>query len=157
MRERVLAIVTILARYFLEERDVGAESDLVEELIASGFDSDEIDAAFSWMQGFATSSDLPEVKPVLLDVPTVRIFTADETRLLTAEARGFLVRLRSLGLLDDESQEEVIDRAFQLGEDEVSLKEIKMMTSLTLFARSNDGWRREVDALLGDDWSRMIH
>jgi len=157
LRERVLAIVTILARYFLEERDVGTETDLVEELIASGFDSDEIDAAFSWMQGFATSSDLPETRPTLNDVPTVRIFTADENRLLTAEARGFLVRLRSLGLLNDESQEEVIDRAFQLGEDEVSLKEIKMMTSLTLFARANDDWRREVDALLGDDWSRMIH
>jgi len=157
LKERVLAIVTILARYFLEERDVGSETDLVEELIASGFDSDEIDAAFSWMQGFATSSDLPEIKPALHDVPTMRVFTADENRLLTSEARGFLVRLRSLGILNDESQEEVIDRAFQLGEDEVSLHEIKMMTSLTLFARSNEDWRREVDALMGDDWSRVIH
>jgi len=157
LRERVLAIVTILARYFLEERDVGSETDLVEELIASGFDSDEIDAAFSWMQGFSASSDLPESRPALHDVPTMRVFTPDENRLLTSEARGFLIRLRSLGILNDESQEEVIDRAFQLGEDEVSLHEIKMMTSLTLFARSNEDWRREVNALMGDDWSQVIH
>jgi len=157
LRERVLAIVTILARYFLEERDFGTESELVEELLASGFDSDEIDAAFDWMQGFSASTDLPPALPSLIDTPTVRIFTDDENRLLSADARGFLVRLRSLGILDDDSQEEVIDRAFQLGEDEVTLKEIKVMTSLTLFARSNEDWRREVDTLMGEDWSRLTH
>lgn len=157
MRERVLAIVTILARYFLEERDFGTESDLVEELLASGFDSDEIDAAFSWMQKLSVTSDLPLPEVALRAVPTMRVFAADELRLLTTEARGFLVRLRSLGILDDTSQEEIIERAFQLGEDEVSLKEIKVMTSLTLFARANEDWRQAVDALMGDDWSRMFH
>ncbi len=157
MRERVLAIVTILARYFLEERDFGAESELVEELLASGFDSDEIDAAFSWMQRLSATSDLPVPAATLRSVPTMRIFSADELRLLTTEARGFLVHLRSLGILDDTSQEEIIERAFQIGEDEVSLKELKVMTSLVLFARANEDWRQAVDALMGDDWSRMFH
>ena len=112
MRERVLAIVTILARYFLEDRDFMSEIELVEELLSVGFEADEIDAAFSWMQGLSTAANDrdEEFQPTV----TQRIFSSEEVRLLTSDARGFLIRLRSLGLLDDILQEEIIDRAFQL-------------------------------------------
>jgi len=155
VRERVLAIVTILARYFLEDRDFLSETELVEELLSVGFEADEIDAAFSWMQGLSSAAkDSPEsFQPTV----TQRIFTAEECRVLSQEARGFLVRLRSLGLIDDIAQEEVIDRAFQFGEETVTIKEIKVITALTLFARSNEDWRREVDCLLADDWARIFN
>jgi Smg protein len=77
--------------------------------------------------------------------------------MLTQDARGFLIRLRSMGLLDNLTQEEVIDRAFQLGEETVSIKEVKVITALTLFARTNEDWRREVDCLLAEDWSRLFN
>ena len=155
MRERVLAIVTILARYFLEDRDFLSETELVEELLSVGFEADEIDAAFSWMNGLSTTAS--DQESAFRQTTTQRIFSADEERLLTSEARGFLIRTRSLGLLDDLLQEEVIDRAFQLGEETVSIKEIKVITALTLFARTNEDWRREVDCLLAEDWSRLFH
>lgn len=155
MRERVLAIVTILARYFLEDRDFLSETELVEELLSVGFDADEIDAAFSWMQGLTSAAN--DGNNAFQPTLTQRIFTAEECRVLSQEARGFLVRLRSLGLLDDITQEEVIDRAFQFGEETVSIKEIKVITALTLFARSNEDWRREVDCLLAEDWSRLFN
>lgn len=155
MRERVLAIVTILARYFLEDRDFMSETELVEELLSVGFEADEIDAAFSWMQGLSTAADDQESS--FRPTTTQRIFSSEETRLLTPEARGFLIRLRNLGLLDDLSQEEIIDRAFQIGEETISIKEIKVITALTLFARTNEDWRREVDCLLAEDWSRLFH
>jgi len=155
VRERVLAIVTILARYFLEDRDFMSETELVEELLSVGFEADEIDAAFSWMQGLSTVTNDrdEEFRPTV----TQRIFSSEEIRLLTSDARGFLIRLRSLGLLDDILQEEIIDRAFQLGEETVSTKEIKVITALSLFARTNEDWRREVDCLLAEDWSRLFH
>ena len=155
MRERVLAIVTILARYFLEDRDFMNETELVEELLSVGFEADEIDAAFSWMQGLSTVANGQETafKPST----TQRIFSSEEQQLLTSEARGFLIRLRGLGLLDDITQEEIIDRAFQIGEETVSIKEIKVITALTLFARTNEDWQREIDCLLAEDWSRLFH
>lgn len=156
LRERVLAIVTILARYFLEERNLISDTELVEELLSVGFDEEEIDAAFSWMQGLSPVSDSPTGQKPLVAYAQ-RIFSADEQRLLSNEARSFLIRLRTLGILDDEAQEEVIERAFQMEEDEISLKEIKVMTALSLFARSNEDWRREVDCLLGDNWGRMFN
>ena len=155
MRERVLAIVTILARYFLEDRDFLSETELVEELLSVGFEADEIDAAFSWMQGLTSAAN--ESDDNFQPTMTQRIFSAEECRMLTQEARGFLIRLRSMGLLDNLTQEEVIDRAFQLGEETVSIKEVKVITALTLFARTNEDWRREVDCLLAEDWSRLFN
>lgn len=155
MRERVLTIVGIIAQYVMDEREDFTETDIVEELLAEGFAAEEIDAAFSWVESLSLH---PSKKTGLgLAAPTWRIFTPEENRALSAEARGFLVRLRSLGILDNESQEEIIERALQTDEGELSLRDIKTLTALTLFARSQDTWRQEVDCILGDDLGRLFH
>ncbi len=155
MRERVLAIVSLIAQFVMGERDAPSESDIVEELLAVGFDPSEIDAAFSWLQSLA----LQPAEPLreLAEVRSQRVFSRDEIRAISPEGRGLLVRLRMLGILDDEAQEEIIDKALRMADDEVSLKEMKAIAALTLFARSNDDWRREVDCLLQDDWGRLYH
>jgi Smg protein len=155
LRERVLAIVTLIAQYVMEERDPLSESDLVEELLAVGFEAEEIDAAFSWMESLSlqTSSQ----SDLTLTLPPHRVFTHEEIRAISSEGRGFLMRLRILGILDDQTQEEIIDKALQMAEDELTLKEVKTLTALTLFARSHEEWRREVDCFMEDDWSRLYH
>jgi len=156
LRERVLAIVSFIAQYFLDDRDMMTESDLVEELLAVGFEADEIDAAFCWMESQTLAAPLAEA--TLGNPPSShRVFTNEESLALSAEARGFLTRLRSMGLLDAEVQEEVIDKAMQMAEDEVTLKEIKTITVLAMFANSHNEWRREYDCLLEDDWPRLLN
>ena len=155
MRERVLAIVNLIAQYFLEEQDPKSESDLVEELLAIGFDADEIDAAFNWMENH-TLRAMPS-QELAVPVVTHRVFTGEEQRYLTREARGFLVRLRNTGILDEELFEEIVHKSVQFTDEEVSLKEIKTITVLALFARSQHQWRQEFDCLLEDDWSRLLN
>ena len=157
MRERVLAIVSFIAQYFLDDRDMMTESDLVEELLSVGFETEEIDAAFVWMETQALSA--PAGSETSLSAPTLshRVFSTEESRTLSSEARGFLTRLRTMGILDDETQEEVIEKALLMAEDEVSLKEIKTITVLAMFANSQNEWRREFDCLLEDDWQRLLH
>lgn len=157
MRERVLAIVSFIAQYFLDDRDMMTETDLVEELLSVGFEAEEIDAAFSWMESQALSP--PASNETSLTVPAVstRVFSTEERRAISQEGRGFLVRLRSLGILNDDIQEEVIDKALQMAEEEVSLKEIKTITVLAMFANSQNEWRREFDCLLEDDWPRLLN
>jgi Smg protein len=94
-----------------------------------------------------------------LSVPALshRVFSTEENRTLSSEARGFLTRLRTMGILDNETQEEVIEKALLMAEDEVSLKEIKTITVLAMFANSQNEWRREFDCLLEDDWQRLLH
>lgn len=157
MRDRVLAIVSVIAQYVLEARDIPSESDLVVELMEAGYISTEIEAAFGWLEALAHQPPVPSGGAALLSVPSHRIFTADESRALSSEARGFLVRLRSLGILDDATQEEIIDRAIEGTDDEVSLDDLKIITALTVFARHQSEWHREVDCLLDEDWSRLYH
>lgn len=155
MRERVLAIVSIIAQYVMEEQDIMAESDIVEELLAVGFEAEEIDAAFSWMENLSLQS---RTKPAPdLKLPTHRVFTREETRALSPEARGFLVRMRGMGILDDDLQEEIMERILHDPREEIGLDEVKTLTALILFARSHDDWRREVDCILEDDWTRLYH
>jgi len=154
LRERVLAIVSIIAQYVMEESNLLTENELVAELLAVGFEEEEIEAAFRWMETLALQSR--QKSPQLLATATHRVFTADEKRALSTEARGFLIRLRTLGILDDELEEEIIERATQT-EEELSLSELKTLVVLTLFTRSHDEWRREVDCILEDDWSRLYH
>jgi Smg protein len=157
VRERVLAIVSFIAQYFLDDRDLMTESDLVEELLSVGFEAEEIDAAFCWMESQALCPPIGTETTLNPPAANHRVFSSEENRVLSPEARGFLTRLRTMGILDDEIHEEVIDRALQVAEDEVTLKEIKTITVLAMFANSQHEWRREFDCLLEDDWQRLLH
>ena len=157
MRERVLAIVSFIAQYFLDDRDMMTETDLVEELLSVGFEAEEIDAAFSWMESQALSVPSSTETSLAAPATSTRVFTTEEHRALSRDARGFLIRLRTLGILNDDTQEEVIDKAMQMADEEVSLKEIKTITVLAMFANSQNEWRREFDCLLEDDWPRLLN
>ena len=80
-----------------------------------------------------------------------QLSSREECRLIDVEARGFLVRLRSMGLINDEVAEELIDRITSAAEDPVNLQEMKILTALTLMARNNNQWQREIDCLMTDD------
>ena len=155
MRERVLAIVNLITQYFLEDHEPKSESDLVEELLAVGFDVDEIDAAFSWMEEQTLRP--PQADGLGTPLLSHRVFSPEEQRLLSGDARGFLVRLRNLGILDEELFEEIIHKSVEMSDEEVPLREIKTIAVFALFARSQHQWRHEFDCLLEDDWSRLLN
>ena len=159
MRERVLAIVNLIAKYVLGADDAPInEQELVAELMSVGFEAEEINDAFSWMETVALQ--LPGEKLAAatpMEPPTYRIFSDEERQALTLEARGLLVRLRAMGLLGDETQEEIIERAIRGAEDPIGLQEMKMIAALTLLARSNNLWQREVDCFMDNDWARIYH
>ena len=155
MRERVLAIVSLIAQFVLEEREFLSETEMVEELLAEGFDAEEIDAAFSWMDNLSLAPQASSVAS--LSDSSHRVFTTEESRVLSPEGCSFLIRLRTMGILDDELHEEVVFRAVSEGEGEISLKDLKTLTAMTIFAHTHSKWRREVDCIFQDDWTRLYH
>ena len=153
--ERVLAIVNLIAQFLLGERDLlENEQELVEELLAEGFEAEEIDAAFGWMANLQANQPSVEEQ---FETPPFRIFSPEERRLLGSEARGLLLRLRLLGIVDNFLLEEIIERAMRNADDPVTLQEIKTVAALTVFTRSSEQWRREFASILEDDWSRICH
>lgn len=159
MRERVLAIVNLIARYVLGSGDEPiSEHELVSELLAEGFNRDEINDAFSWMETSAfPEATPPSVESFCAPPSAIRIFSAEETQLIDLDARGFLIRLRHMGVIDDEIEEGLIDRIYQAAEEPVSLQEMKILTALTLLSRNSPQWQREVDCIMTDNWIRIYH
>jgi len=158
LRERVLAIVNLIAQYVLGAEDSPiSEQELIAELISVGYEADEINDAFSWMETIALQPSSQEEIDPLVNMTTYRTYSVPEEQMLTLEARGFMTRLRAMGMLTDDSQEEVIDRALRGAEDPVTEPEIKLITILTLLARSNSLWLREIDCFLENDWARIYH
>jgi Smg protein len=159
LRERVLAIVNLIARYVLGSGDEPiSEHELVSELLAEGFDRDEINDAFSWMETTAfAEATTPAIESFCAPPSAMRIFSAEETQLIDIEARGFLIRLRHMGVIDDEIEEGLIDRIYNAAEEPVSLQEIKILTALTLLARNSRQWQREVDCIMTENWMRIYH
>ncbi|MDT8440113.1 MAG: DUF494 family protein [Desulfuromonadales bacterium] len=155
MRERVLAIVNLIAQYFLEDSRFLSEADLVEELLDVGFAADEIDAAFSWMENHTIP--VGEAEPLLPPPESHRIFTREEQQVLPVEVCGYLSRLRNLGMIDDDAHEEIVERVIELAEEELTLQDVKQIAVLVLFARSQHDWRCEYDCLLEDDWSPLLN
>lgn len=159
MRERVLAIVNLIAKYVLGSDGAPiSEQELVAELMSEGFDAQEINDAFSWMESTALEQPMTQnhtdfCTPSL----KMRAFSAEECRLIETDARGFLVRLRSMGLINDEIEEELIGRIVSAAEEPVTLQEMKILTALTLLARNSNQWQREIDCLMTEDWARIYH
>lgn len=159
MRERVLAIVNLIAKYVLGADGAPiSEQELVAELISVGYEAEEIKDAFSWMETAALQPPPAEnVEVDNMEHPTYRVFSREERQSMTSEALGFLVRLRTLGILSDEAQEEIIERAMQSAEEQINLQEIKLVSALTLLSRSNNMWQREIDCFFDSDWTRIYH
>jgi Smg protein len=156
LRERVLTIVSLIAQYILEKQDlVSSDHEIVEQLLEYGFEAEEIDAAFSWMEHQGQPDD-PSAHPQMT-FAAPRVFSGREKCALSLEARGFLVRLRSLGILDVETEEEIIQSVLDLDEEEISLKEIRHLAAMLITSRSRHDLRREIDCILQDDWSAFYH
>lgn len=159
MRERVLAIVNLIAKYVLGADGAPiSEQELVAELMSEGFDAQEINDAFSWMESTALEqAKSGSNREFCSPPPPMRMFTAEECRLIELEARGFLIRLRSMGLIDDDAEEELLERIIASAEEPVTLQEMKILVALTLLARNSNQWQREIDCLLAEDWGRIYH
>ncbi len=159
MRERVLAIVNLIAQYVMGAEDAPiSEQELVAELMSVGFEADEINDAFSWMESIALqpSAEQSAADP-LMSLPAYRVFSKQERQALTSAAQGFLTKVRAMGILSDEAQEEIIDRAVRSAEDPINEQEIRLITILTLLSHSNSLWLREIDCFMENDWVRIYH
>ena len=161
MHERVMAIVDLIAQYILGAKETPInQQELMAELVSAGFEADEINGAFAWMEGAALQShhNTDQVpSSTLQHFPTYRIFSKQEEDNITTAARGFLLKVKAMGILSATAQEEVIDRALKAAGDAVNEQEIKLMTIITLLSQQNNPWLREIDCFLENDWDRIYN
>jgi len=156
LSDKILAIVNLIVQKLMGEYAWEGEAEIVESLLASGFEPEEIDAAFDWMAHL--SHQTRSLPPEGLAAPMAqRVFTAEETRQLGPEVLGFLTRLRTHGLVDEETHEEIVERAMQVVDDGFTLKEMRIVAALTILSRCQVEWQREMAFILEEDWAHIYH
>ncbi len=132
MKETVLEVLVYLfENYFHGAPDTVHDRDsLQSELMDAGFDPNQIGKAFDWLL------DLQNERPVPVPVPAigpVRVFAQEEQDRLDIQCLGFLMRLESFGVLDSESRERVLERAWALEQAQIDLQDLKWVVLLVLF------------------------
>ncbi|MDE2148690.1 MAG: DUF494 domain-containing protein [Gammaproteobacteria bacterium] len=130
MKETLLDVLMYLLENYHdgEFADTDNQPTLRVELAAAGFPEDEIAHAFAWLEGLAANRGAVRQSG---GAGALRVFADRELKKLTAESRGFLLRLEQLGILKPASRELVIERLLALHE-EIDLERVKWVCLLVL-------------------------
>jgi Smg protein len=114
---------------------------LARKLSAAGFESDDITAALSWLDGLAGHESGSCRSP---DVPgAMRVYAEEEQDRLPAACRGFIAFLEEHEAVDAPLREAIIERALALPDAEISLDRLKVIVLAVIWR-----YRHEVDALI---------
>ena len=132
MQERIIEIIVYLLGEFKQSPNPGEYTDLSKELLSRGYTENEINLAFSWvfnhMQPKGDSSE-----EFTYEQDSVRVLHDLEKLVISPEAYGYLLQLWHLGMIKEYEMEDVIERVLSLGNNLVSLEDIKSMAATLIF------------------------
>lgn len=113
MAERIMEIIIYVISSL---RDTRILSDAnIRELENLGYTTSEISTAFSWLAEKVETVSIPENGPDYFKTKGFRILHSMEKDLFTPECYGELIQYSSLGLIDNEQLELLIERALMSG------------------------------------------
>ena len=132
MKETVLDVLMYLFESYqtVEFVDQANHENLQEELVAAGFEAEEVGNAFRWLDGLTQTRQLPMV---FGPGAALRVYTREEMQRIPTECRGFLLYLEQLGILSPTHREWIIDRLMALVED-IDLERAKWVCLLVLMS-----------------------
>lgn len=129
---------------------------LTRRLSAAGFEDQEINRALDWLKGLHGLSDSASAER-LAQSASMRVYAAEELRVINAEGRGFLAFLEETGLLNPVQREWVIDRILALDDEELTLEKVKWTVLMVLDSQGLELDHLFVEELLGDDVAQHLH
>lgn len=134
MKENVIDVLMyLLENCMTEDTEIHKDHEaLTAELSQAGFERGEINKAFDWLEDLSQMCGPGGERTGNNRQASVRMFVAEETAKLDAEARGFLLMLEHAGVLDPQTREVVIDRIMALEIEEVDLEHVKWVTMMVL-------------------------
>jgi Smg protein len=122
-------LLVYLFENYIEMQVRADEKTVAKELSAAGFDSDDINQAFSWFSSLETLS----ASDVAANSAGCRIYHEAETKKIGQECLSFLMFLEQAGVLDSQEREVVVDRLLALPEPEVNLEQTKWISLMVLW------------------------
>ena len=122
MQDKVIEIIVYILSEIKEIKQLN-EID-VRNLTDKGYSDSEINTAFAWI-----FSKLDEGELIFKDenesTKSHRMFNLVENKIFTVDAKGYLLLLRELGLLNDLDIDLVIERVLLSGFQKINISELK--------------------------------
>ena len=138
MGERILEIVFYLMQHMRSHDGALTHlDDISRSLKSMGFSDNEISSAYGWFLEEVQSNSVQQLLTRELYNPPPRVFSETEKQVLSTEARGFLIQLYQLGLLNSEQFESIIDRVHLLEPGSVDSDTLKLIASSVIFGGVN--------------------
>ncbi len=130
MQEKIVELIVFLMREIRQTHDISKVD--VSKLTDNGYSQSEISTALSWIYDKMNLREpLKRVKSS--HARSYRIFHEAERQILTKDARGFLVEMYELGLIDHLDMENIIERSLMSGLNVIDRNEVKSVAATVLF------------------------
>ena len=136
MRENVLDVLMYLFETYIETQDETEmdQEDLRGDLTEAGFNSNEIEKAFDWLDKLNHMNSITED---LVDVSSNRVYSKIEMSRLSSSCRGFIEYLEQINILSFNQRELLIDRLLALNTNDIDIDQIKWIVLMILFSQPN--------------------
>jgi uncharacterized protein Smg (DUF494 family) len=107
--------------------------ELLEELVAEGYEAGEVEIAMAWIGRFISdpAASLPSALEEI-NSSGLRLQSLEERFSLSTEAFGYLLRLENAGFIDPSLREEILERALGNYESEIGEEEMKYISRMVL-------------------------
>ena len=155
MKETVLDVLMYLFESFVDSEDDPEpnRNELKEDLERAGFGDREIERALDWLDGLNTTEVTNAPRSAAM-----RIYDSAETERLDARARGYLLHLEQIGILQPAQRELVIDRLLALDDEEIDVEQTKWVVMMVLFSQpgQKEAYAQMEDLVFADD-SAWVH
>lgn len=149
-------ILVYLFENYLEVSAYPDENKLTRELSAAGFERGEINLAISWMHGLESLVHAGK-EDVLAAGQSTRFFTEREIDHIGVEGVGLIAFLENSGVLDPVQREWIIDRAFAINEQVLSLEQVKWIILFVLWSQNEPQQFLFVEDFLFGDMQPTMH
>lgn len=148
-------ILVYLFENYMEVSAYPDENKLTRELSAAGFERGEINLAISWMHGLESLVHAGKDE-VLATGPSTRYYTEREIDHVSVGGIGLIAFLENSGVLNPVQREWIIDRAFAIEDQVLSLEQVKWIILFVLWSQNEPQQFLFVeDFLFGDRESTM--
>lgn len=153
-------LMYLFENYVHSEMDVMMENKrLTDELSDAGFQKDAVFKALAWIESLVDMQASIEYSSLSAKpLNSIRIFTYSECIKLDKECRGFVYFLETIGVLNPETREMVIDRATQIESQSFSVDDLKWVVLMVLFNLPNQQAAfTQLEELMFDDAGGTMH
>jgi Smg protein len=133
MQEKIVEIIVYIIKEMRENKDLGDIN--LNELADYGYTETEISTALSWVIDKISLGENLFLADKRERRFSYRIFHEAEKMVIDSQARGYMLLLRELGVVDEMDLELIIERVMLSGFQKADLKSIKSIIGSVMFDR----------------------